>query len=92
MNKKKVWGYYIKSDDKKHGTCKTCGKMIKIEGGSTSGLHYDIRSMHSTDLINKNLQVVLPDDTSSSEIQNKVRNTKLSDFISTYGLSLPAII
>ncbi|OMJ30139.1 hypothetical protein AYI69_g323 [Smittium culicis] len=48
--------------------------------------------MHSTDLYNKNLQVVLPDDTSSSEIQTKVRNKKLSDFIYTYDLSFPAVI
>ncbi|OMJ27531.1 hypothetical protein AYI69_g3030 [Smittium culicis] len=48
--------------------------------------------MHSIDFLNKTLQMVFPDYTNSSEIQTKAQNIKLSDFISTCDLSLPAVI
>lgn len=45
-----VWYYFLRSDNKTLGQCKTCKKIIKSTGGTTTGLITHLRSLHKIDL------------------------------------------
>lgn len=44
MTKAKVWEHYIRNDN--FATCKTCKKVIKCKGGTTSGLVSHLKTQH----------------------------------------------
>ncbi|XP_013199728.1 uncharacterized protein LOC132903872 isoform X2 [Amyelois transitella] len=41
-----IWNHFLRASDGQSAKCKTCHKILKISGGSTTGLHTHFRSVH----------------------------------------------
>lgn len=48
-----IWKHFLREANGKFGKCKVCKKVITISQGSTSGLHYHLKSKHSINLLKR---------------------------------------
>lgn len=79
-DEKSAWHYFQRSENKKLGKCKIqmCQKILKTEGGSTSGLITHLRTMHHIDLRKKKIE----NDPKQAE-EGKIKTTTMYDNIVT---------
>lgn len=45
-----IWQFFNKSESEASAICKRCSQIIKTTGGSTTGLHTHMRSIHNINL------------------------------------------
>ena len=45
-----VWFYFLREKKGQISKCKKCNKVIKTQGGSTSGLHTHLKTLHQINL------------------------------------------
>lgn len=58
-DKTSAWYYFLRSENKKLGKCKEplCQKILKADGGTTSGLITHLRTKHNIDLRKKKNEI-----------------------------------
>lgn len=52
-NQNSVWKYFYKEKNSQLTMCKLCSKEIKCSGGSTSGMHTHMKTVHNETTTNK---------------------------------------
>lgn len=48
-----VWFHYLYDEKNMVAQCKKCSRVIKVNGGSTSGLHTHLKTKHDTNLLKR---------------------------------------
>lgn len=87
------WNYFRKSNGA--GTCifSGCGKVIKAEGGSTSGLHCHLKSKHNINLVKRKNKASEDASSQSSVVEIKKQANKITNFFKkVVDMGLPAVI
>lgn len=95
-----VWSKFLRDVNGQAAKCKTCNKIVKCAGGSTSTLHNHLRSMHNINICKRNAgenngePSNLPT-TSTGAICSTINlpKTKITEYFSSQvDESLPAIL
>lgn len=56
-DKSSIWQYFLKEKKGGHAKCKNCCKVIKTSGGSTSGLHTHMKTIHNINTLKRDVPV-----------------------------------
>lgn len=75
-----VWHYYLVDKQGQVAKCKQCSKEIKCCGGSTSGLHTHLKTIHKVNLKTKSDTAVNTEKDASSSSQSQPKKITLCDY------------
>lgn len=76
-----AWFYYLYDEKNMLARCKTCSRIIKVFGGSTSGLHTHLKTQHNINLLKRK-----ESETISNSPKNditKPKTSQITDFFNT---------
>lgn len=96
IEKTPIWGYFLRDKSGEFAKCKTCkfNKELKTGGGSTSGLHKHMMSVHSINTLKKpasdvNISSIA---SNSSNSANNAKKSVITSFFNLDDNSLDAVL
>lgn len=70
-----VWNYFQRNNAKTEATCNICKKIIKTNGGSTSGVHSHLKTQHKINSMKRKLEL-------NTNIKCSEKSSKITTFFS----------
>lgn len=77
-NNTSVWFYYLHDEKNMLARCKTCSRIIKVFGGSTSGLHIHLKTQHNINFLKRKESETNSMSTNSNSPKNDITKPKTS--------------